>query len=62
MDDNLAEMHMVLETCGIADEAACGLIIAGEGFTSIADFGFLEGVSDVTEMAKCLAVRTVADG
>ena len=62
MADNQAEMHAVLLTCGVTVEAIRVTIIAGEGFTSVADFGFLEGDSDVTEMAKCLAARTVAEG
>ena len=62
MADNQAEMHAVLLTCGVTVEAIRATIIAGEGFTSVADFGFLEGDSDVTEMAKRLAARTIAEG
>ena len=51
MADPIADLHMVLTTCGVSVEATCTLIISNESLTSIADFGFLYGGNDeVTAM------------
>jgi hypothetical protein len=53
----MQEMEEVLKQCGIIVAATCATIIANEGFTSLADFGDLEGDTDVIEMAKQLMVH-----
>ena len=56
------EVHVVLERCGVVAEAMRNSIITHEGFTQLADFGVLENDTDVSEMVKRMALRTVADG
>ncbi len=56
------EVHAVLERCGVVAEATRNNIITREGFTQLADFGVLENDTDVSEMAKRMASRTVAEG
>ena len=60
--DHNAELHAVLQRCGIATAADRDTIINNEGFTTVADFSMLEGDTDVTEMAKRMAGRTAAGG
>jgi uncharacterized membrane protein YgcG len=62
MADPIEELHAVLGTCGIVDEATRTNIINQEGFTQLQDLGVLETDSDVTEMAKRMATRTQAEG
>lgn len=59
---DLADLHAVLMTCGIAVEGTRNTIIENEGFTSIEDLGIMEGDKDVLEMAKHLAMRTQGEG
>jgi hypothetical protein len=56
------DLHSVFETCGIADEDVRDNIITREGFEGLADLGILETNTDVTDMAKRMATRTVAEG
>ena len=62
MANPIAELNLVLETCGILDAATRTNIINREGFTSLDDLGVLETDTDVTEMAKRMATRTQAEG
>ena len=60
MADPIANIHMVLTTCGVSVEATRTLIINNKYLTSIADFGFLDGGdNEVTamssHMARCVA-------
>ena len=64
-DDDLfgeEDLHTVFETCGIHDEDVRTNIINREGFEGLADLGILESHADVTDMAKRMATRTVAEG
>jgi len=56
------QLNTVLTTCGIAAANDRAAVIANEGFTSIADFRYLEGDRDITKMAKRLSARTQAEG
>ena len=58
----LNDLRTVLDRCGIAPVATRDLLIAAEGFTSIASLGVLETDQDVTDMAKRLQSRTQAEG
>jgi hypothetical protein len=62
MADPIAELHAVLETCGVVNEGTRTNIIVREGFTQLADLGVLETDTDVTEMAKRMATRTQNEG
>ena len=55
-------VHTALEVCGIGAAAARNVFIQVEGIDSIEAFGALSGDSDVTEMAKRMASRTVNAG
>jgi hypothetical protein len=60
---NLAELHAVFQTCGIADKATRALMIGREGFDNLASLGKLKDHDrDITEMVKAMASCTVADG
>ena len=53
MDDPIADLHMVLTTCGVSVEATQTLIINNKSLTSIADSGFLDvGNNDITVMSS----------
>ena len=56
------DLQVVFNICGITAEATRTRIIQNEGFGSLGDLSILESDSDVTDMAKRLASRTVADG
>jgi hypothetical protein len=60
--DLIEELHAVLVTCAMTEEATCTTIITQEGFTHLADLGVLETDTDVTDMAKRMAMRTQAEG
>jgi hypothetical protein len=62
MANPIAELNLVLKTCGILDAATRTNIINREGFMSLDDLGVLETDTDVTEMAKRMATRTQAEG
>jgi hypothetical protein len=62
MADPIEELHLVLGMCGITDLATRNNIINREGFTSLEDLGVLETDTDVSDMAKRMAGRTVAEG
>jgi hypothetical protein len=56
---DIAELHVLFETCGILDQATRALMIGHEGFINLALFGKLKSDSDITEMAsKQMAHRT----
>ena len=60
MDVHISDLHMDLTVCGVSVEATRTLIIDNEYFTSIADFGFLDGGNDdvtaiLSHMASCVA-------
>ena len=55
-------VHAALEVCGIGAAAARNVFIQVEGIDSLEAFGALSGDSDVTEMAKRMASRTVNAG
>ena len=58
-----AEVHAVLTVCGIAELAARMVFIDREGFDTVETFGDLSGDTDVTEMVKRMASRSlVAQG
>ena len=54
--DQLAELHLVLQTCG-ADTQGKRNAIAGKGFNKITDLQALEGDDDVKAVAKKLNSR-----
>ena len=62
MADPIAELHLVFQMCGIANEATRNNIINREGFTTLEDLGMLENDADVSDMAKRMASRTAAEG
>ena len=63
MADPMADLHMVLTTCGVSFDATCTLIINNESLTSIADFVFLDsGDDDVTAMSSRMARRVSNNG
>jgi hypothetical protein len=62
MADPIAELHVVLQMCGVAELATRNNIITKEGFTSLEDLGMLESDLDVTDMAKRMAAWTIAEG
>ena len=62
MADPIGELNAVFAMCGIVDEATWANIINQEGFTQLSDLGVLETDSDVTEMVKCMAAWTQAEG
>ena len=63
MADPISDLHMVLTTCGVSDEATRTLIINKKFLTSIADFGFLDGGDDdVTAMSSRMARRVANNG
>ena len=59
----IADLHMVLTTCGVSGDATRTLIINNESLTLIADFGFLDGCDDdVTAMSSRMACRVANNG
>ena len=56
------DVHHVLTVCGIAAEASRQVFILIEGLDTLESFGDLSGDSDVTEMAKRMASRPIANG
>ena len=59
---DLQEVHDVLGTCGMSDQATRTRFITHEGFTSLGHFSILVDDSDVTSMAARLSRRTQAEG
>ena len=60
MADPIADIHMVITTCGVSVKATRTLIINNKSLTSIADFGFLDGGDDdvtamLSRMARCVS-------
>lgn len=49
-----AEMHAVLEMCGMLVEEHRNRLINNEGFANLADLAVMEGDSDVEMMVKRL--------
>ena len=63
MADTIADIHMVLITCGVSVDATHTLIINNESLTLIADFGFLDGGKYyVTAMSSHMARRVANNG
>ena len=63
MADPIADLQMVLTTCGVSVDATRNLIINNESLTLIADFGFLDGGDDdVTAMLSRMARRVANNG
>ena len=63
MAHHIADLDMVLTTCGVSVEATCTFIINKKSLTSIADFGFLDGGdNDVTAMLSHMARRVDNNG
>ena len=60
--DALNEVHDVLIVCGFTNQVTRDRIILNEGFNTIGDIGEMEEDTDVTEMAKRLSSRTIAEG
>eukprot|EP00957_Ditylum_brightwellii_P119762 9137535-Ditylum_brightwellii.AAC.1 len=56
----IIDINTVLQQCGIGLVSQAS-IIASEGFNSLKSCGLLEGDSDITEMAKRLSGRLVAN-
>ena len=56
------DVHVVLNTCGITNVGIRNTIIQNEGFNTLEDIALMRSDTDVNEMAKCSAARTVADG
>jgi hypothetical protein len=59
---NIAELHAVFETCGVIDQATRALMIGHEGFINLASLGKLKPDRDISEMAKQMVQRTIANG
>ncbi len=57
-----AEVHLVLGICGVDNNAVRNVIIDHKGFDTLEKIAMLEKDEDVTEMAKRMAGRNVADG
>ena len=60
MADPIADIHMVLTTCGVSVEAKHTLIVNNKSLASIVDFGFLDGgnnevTAKSSHMARCVA-------
>lgn len=53
-------IHEVLRTCGITVLASCMTFINVEGLDTLTAFAMMDGDTDVTEMAKCMAYRPTA--
>ena len=63
MDDPIADLHMVLTTCGVSVHTTRTLIINNESLTLFSDFVFLDGVDDdVTAMSLRMACRVANNG
>ena len=63
MSDTIANIHMVITTCGVSVKATRILIINSESLTSIADFGLFNGGDDnVTAMSSRMAGHVANNG
>ena len=62
MADPIAQLHLVFETCGIVKAVKRTNFINQEGFAMIGDLGVLENDTDVSDMAKRMASRMLAEG
>ena len=63
MADPIADLHMVLTTCGVSVEATRALIINNKSITLIADLWFLDGDdNDVNAMSLRMARRVANNG
>jgi hypothetical protein len=51
-----------MQLCNINDAETRAKIIVQEGFTQLGDLGVLETDTDVTEMAKRMAMHTQVEG
>lgn len=57
-----AEVHAVLQVCGITNVAQRNLLIQNEGFQTLEDISDMEGDQDVLELSKRSGSRTIGDG
>ena len=57
-----AKVHAVLQVCSIAGAATCDLLIQAEGFGTLGDIAVAKGDTNITEMAKCLALCLAVGG
>jgi hypothetical protein len=57
MANPIVELNAVFEICTIKNEVTLNNIIIQEGFTQLEDLRVLETDTDVTEMAKRMAMR-----
>ena len=55
-------MHGVLAVCGILANTFCQIFIDVEGLNMVDAFATLNGDSDVTEVAKCMAAQMANAG
>ena len=62
MADPIAQLHLVFKVCGIVNAAMRTNIINKEGFATIEDLGVLETDADVSDTAKRMASRMLAEG
>jgi hypothetical protein len=62
LQDDLQDVHTVLETCGMTIPAIRTLFINLEGFDTLSAFSILVDDNDVTAMAARMSQRTVAEG
>ena len=59
---NTEQLDAVFQMIGILDAQMRNTIIEHEGFLSLDDLATLVNDKDINEMAKCMAVRTLAGG
>ena len=60
MAQNVAEVHLVLDQCGIHSLQFRNRMINNEGFVSLEEIGLLEGDSDVVDTnhyTECILIR-----
>jgi hypothetical protein len=62
MADPVQEVHAVLKRCGIVAEVTHTNIINCKGFMQLVDLGVLENDTDVSKMAKRMALQMQAEG
>ena len=57
-----AALHKIRDVLQVYDISKCVArtwLIDNKGFKSLEDFGVMDGETDVLEMEKCLAIRSV---
>jgi hypothetical protein len=61
MANLIDNLHAVFTMSGINNEVTHANIIAQEGFTQLEELGVLENDTDISEMAKRMAMHTQAE-